>query len=267
MSVDEPSLSYRTGDYDPAQPLDDVFIRQVITLTSPMVRYFRAQVDGGWQLPRDRGALLVSNHAAFGIDSMVFFSVLYGETGRMLRGLADHNVFKIPLLNQLLLKMGAVDGRRDNAIALLRDGQWGICYPGGSEDSFKTTDRRYKLPWHNRMGYLRVALAAGVPIVPVAGIGIDDAYVSLGRERQIGRALFGKPRYDLPILMGLGPMPLPVKFRFVIDAPLDPAARFGLGPEHADAPDEVLLEAHLAIWTHTQQLIDRELKRRLTPFF
>ncbi len=267
LDANIPSSLHQSGDYDPEAPLDDAFVRQVVRLTSPVVRYFRTKVEGAWRLPRDQGALLISNHAILGIDSMVFFPALYEETGRLLRGLADHHLFKIPLLNQLVTRMGAVDGRRDNAIAMLRDGHWGICYPGGSQDSFKTMDQRYRLPWHGRMGYLRVALASGVPIVPVAGIGIDDAYVGIGKERQLGRALFGKPRYDLPILVGLGPMPLPVKFRFVIDEPIDPASAFGLSPEHADAPDEVLLEAHLAIWTHTQQLIDRELQRRLSPFF
>jgi 1-acyl-sn-glycerol-3-phosphate acyltransferase len=248
-------------------PLDARLVEAVFKPAMKLVKYFRTTLDGVENLPWERGCLCVSNHAVLGIDAWVLFPALYRKTGRMLRGLGEHNLFKVPLLGEALMRIGAVDGTRDNAVGLMRGGHWAICYPGGISDSFKRPEERYQLKWHNRVGYLRAALAADVPIVPIAGIGIDDAFIALGNERRLGRRLFGSPKYDLPIFVGLGVLPLPVKFRFVIDRPIDLRARFGLGPSDADAPLEELLVPHSEIWTHTQALIERELSKRNSRFY
>ncbi len=256
-----------SGDYDPEHDkLDPRLIGQLQTLARPMVRYFRTEVEGLENLPWDSGCLCVSNHAVLGLDSAVLFAAVHERTGRMLRGLGEHVLFKLPLISHFFVRFGAVDGNRDNAVRLLRNGEWAICYPGGVNDSFKRPEDRYRLKWHNRLGYLRCALAAGVPIVPIAGIGIDDAFITIGREHRLGRRLLGGPTYDLPILVGLGLMPLPVKFRFIFAPPIDPR-RFGLTEADADAPVEELLPAHADIWSHTQGLIDQGLAGRKSRFF
>ncbi len=257
-----------SGQYDPEHDqYDPKLVAQLQTYARPMVRYFRTEVHGIEHLPWDKGCICVSNHAVLGLDSAVLFAALHERTGRMLRGLGEHVLFKVPLLSQLFVRFGAVDGNRDNAVRLLKAGEWAICYPGGVRDSFKRPSDRYRLKWHNRVGYLRCALQAGVPIIPIAGIGIDDAFVTLGNERVVGRRIFGRSTYDMPILMGLGLMPLPVKFRFVIGAPIDPTERFGLTAADANAPIEDLLSAHADLWSHTQGLIDHHLAQRRSRFF
>lgn len=257
-----------SGEYDPGNDaLDPKFVARFNQLARPMVRYFRTDVEGLEHLPWDKGCLCISNHAAWGIDSAVLFSAVHARTGRMLRGLGEHILFKVPLLSQLFVRFGAVDGNRENAVRLMQNGEWAICYPGGVRDSFKRPEDRYRLKWHNRLGYLRCALQAGVPIVPIAGIGIDDAFVTLGKESFFGRRIFGREVYDMPIMMGLGVAPLPVKFRFVIGPPIDPRAQFGMSAADADAPLEDLLPAHADIWSHTQGLIDRGLAQRRSRFF
>lgn len=257
-----------SGEYDPENDqLDSALIARFQRIANPAVRYFRTEVHGIENLPWDQGCLCIGNHALWGIDSAVLFAALHKKTGRMLRGLGEHILFKVPLLSQFFVKFGAVDGNRDNAVRLMRAGEWAICYPGGARDSFKRPEEKYRLKWHNRVGYLRCALAAEVPLIPIAGIGIDDAYVTFGNERRIGRRLFGRPSYDIPIFMGIGLLPLPVKFTFIIGEPIDPAKAFGLTPEDANAPTEDLLPAHSEIWTHTQDLIDSGLGRRRGRFF
>ena len=66
-------------------------------------------------------------------------------------------------------------------------------------------------------------MRARVPIAPVAGLGIDDAYDVVGRERRMGRAIFGSPRYDLPIAFGaLGTLlPRRAPQRYVVLPPVD----------------------------------------------
>ncbi len=257
-----------SGEYDPDNDqIDPALIERFQRLATPMVRYFRTDVHGIENLPWDGGCMCIGNHALWGIDSAVLFAALHKRTGRMLRGLGEHILFKVPMLGQFFVRFGAVDGNRDNAVRLMRAGEWAICYPGGARDSFKRPEERYRLKWHNRVGYLRCALAAEVPLVPIAGIGIDDAYVTFGNERKIGRRLFGRPSYDIPIFMGIGLLPLPVKFTYIIGEPIDLAARFGLGPADAEAPLDDLLPAHAEIWTHTQDMIDRGLRQRRGRFF
>jgi 1-acyl-sn-glycerol-3-phosphate acyltransferase len=256
------------GEFDPENDrFDPATVARFQRLALPAVRYFRTEIEGINNLPWDKGCLCISNHTILGLDSAILFAALYEQTGRMIRGLAEHVVFRVPLMSELFVRFGAVDGNRENAERLLRHGEWAICYPGGAKDSFKRAEDRYRLQWHGRLGYLRCALAAGVPLVPIAGIGIDDAFVVLGQEKVVGRRLFGKPNYDLPIFVGLGLLPLPVKFRFIIDAQIDLQARYGLGPEDAQAPAEELLPIHADIWSHTQALIDRGLAQRSSRFF
>lgn len=259
---------------DPFQPvqaqgasdaLDPELLRIAQGYTIPIARYFRTSIRGIERLPRDQGCLCVSNHTMLGIDVIAMFTQTYLDSGRMMRGLGARQLFKLPVAGDLLRKLGAVEGTRANAIAMLKRGEWAVCYPGGVRESFKTSRVKYRLLWDGRMGYLRCALAAGVPIVPIAGIGIDDAFVTVGNERWIGRRLLGKD-FDLPIFVGMGIAPMPVKFTFWIDHPIDLRARFGLGPEHANAPDAELLEAHTVIWGQTQALIQAGLARRVNRF-
>ena len=256
------------GQYDAERDqLDREFIGLLKSYLLPVARYFRTEVRGVHLLPRESGCLCISNHTLFGIDSVALFTQIYMETGRVFRGLGEHALFKLPQVGEVFAKLGAVDGNLENATRLMRAGHWAICYPGGTRDAFKHKSERYQLKWHGRVGYLRAALAADVPLVPIAGIGIDDAFVTLGRERKLGRALFGSSKYDLPIFVGLGVLPLPVKFTFHVCRPISLSARFGLGPSDADAPSEALHEVHMQVWSETQSWINQHLRRRSSRFF
>ncbi len=253
------------AEYDPSEDaFDPELVRKMLRPGRHLANYFRTELVGTHKLPAD-GCMCVSNHAILGIDSMALFARVYQNTGRMLRGLADHHVFKVPVLNSLMIRVGAVDGNRDNAVRLMKAGHWAICYPGGSLDSFKGPEDKYKLKWEGRVGYLRCALAAGKPVVPIAGIGIDEAFVAVGKEKVLGRRIFGKKRYDLPIVVGLGLMPVPVKFRFIFGDPIDPEA-LGLSASDAEGPVERLVDAHQEIWRRNQELIDAGLRSRINRF-
>ena len=67
-------------------------------------------------------------------------------------------------------------------------------------------------------------MRACVPIIPVAGLGIDHTYHGLLRERWLGRHMFGAPRYDLSIGIGaLGTLvPRRAPHRFIVCPPVDP---------------------------------------------
>jgi len=223
-------------------------------ISSWVCRYFAAQLHDAHHLPTG-GAIIVSNHAFVALDSLVLIHLLKQETGRMPRGLAERDLFRAPGVANLLARVGAVMGSPHNAIGLLEAGELVLTYPAGAAGSFKGPEDRYRLCWRdNAMGYLKVAAQTRTPIVPLVGIGIDDAFPAVARERVLGRRLFGSERYDLSLVLGMGPLPWPVKFDFFVGEPLT-----------LEQPDLLLRDTsalraeHQRIWRHTQALLNHKL--------
>ena len=177
--------------------------------TEAPIRYFHATLEGIEHVPRTGGALIVGNHALLGLDGWVLGALLVRETGRYPRFLGDRNLFRVPVLGAALTAVGVVAGEPQRAQQLLEDDELVVVYPGGVDDSFKPASQKHRLQWGRRAGFAKVAMRARVPIVPVAGLGIDDMYDVIAREPVVGRALFGSPRYDLPIALGASGTLLP----------------------------------------------------------
>ena len=188
-------------------------------------RWFHATIEGTEHIDAAGGALLVGNHALFGLDGVVLGTLVFRATGRYVRFLGERNLWKIPLLGQMLSAVGALPGEPGPAQQLLEEGHLVGVYPGGVDDSFKLSTEKHRLKWGSRAGFARVAMRASVPILPVAGVGIDDMYDVVAREKWIGRTLLGSKRYDLPIAFGAYGTPIPKRSpqKFVILPPIDTA--------------------------------------------
>ena len=206
-----------------------------------MTRYHRASLEGAHHLPPG-AALLVGNHGTWGLETPVFFWLLRRHTGRFPLGLADKHVFGGPL-RPLVEKLGGVLGTAANALSLLGEGQLVVCYPGGSREVFKRPDERYRLQWERSSGFARVAIAAGAPVVPFAGLGVDDSFVNFGHLPAATRR-FG--RYAPPLAVG----PFPARLRFRVGPPMlpprDPADAESF-KRRVQAAVESLLEVHGAV--------------------
>jgi 1-acyl-sn-glycerol-3-phosphate acyltransferase len=191
-----------------------------------VTQWHRGLCDGLHHLPSGP-ALLVGNHGLYGFETPVFFYLLHRATGRVPVGLTDRLVFGRAPMRQLLAQVGGVLGTRENALELLREGHLVVCYPGGSREVFKSPARKYQLRWERAEGFARLAHEAGVPVVPFAGIGIDDSYVNFGHAPGSVRLL---GRYSVPLAVGLGPLPLPVPFRFRLGPAFEPPSSVGALP-------------------------------------
>lgn len=185
----------------------------------------RATLIGEQNLPRQGGALLVGNHALGGLDAFPLTALLIVHTGRTPRFLGDRNLWRIPGLPVLLDAAGAIPGAPDDATRLLAAGELVGVYPGGIDDSFKLTSEAYTLKWGSRAGFARVAMRAGVPIIPVAATGIDELFEVKRREHLIGRWFGGSERYDVPIPENVLPRRVPLDYHVLeaIDTRGDPA--------------------------------------------
>lgn len=196
----------------------DPFLRVVRRLANAATSYHRAELELAEPLP-EGPVLLVGNHGLFGLETPVFFNLLHRETGRFPIGLADRNVFGFPPIRQILERVGGIVGTRENARALLRQGELVVCYPGGSREVFKAEEDRYRLCWESAVGFAHLATELQIPIVPFAGLGVDDSFIHLGHP-PLSRRLLG--RYAVPLAVGLGPLPLPVQLRFRLGRVLEP---------------------------------------------
>ena len=233
------------GGLLPAAQRDDL-----LGVVEQTLAYLKPELHHAERIPAG-GALLVGNHALMGIDSFALYPLLVKHTGRRPRGLADRALWRLPPLGRGLERMGAVQGAPDAAEKLLRAGEMVLVYPGGGPESFKPPADHYKLLWQDRLGFIRVALRAQVPIVPIMAAGTDHAYRYLFRDRWIARRLAGGPRYDFPVSLGLGVLPLPGKFTYHVGEPIAPPG----GPELADDP-VALAAFHKHVWQTAQGQLD-----------
>jgi len=210
-----------------------------------VIRYFDARMVGHENIPREGGALAVVNHGLFGFDAFVLGALVWRHTGRLAVWLADGQLWKTPGLGATLDWVGAIPGTPDSAVEALRDGHLVVVYPGGIFDSYKLRRDRHRLKWRGRSGYARVALRAGVPIVPIAACGVDDMYRVVAREPGLGKLLFGDERYNFPIALGRFGTPIPRPTRVTLHA-LEPVVPAG-GADDAAEVERMRALVHDAI--------------------
>lgn len=225
---------------------DPGFTRQITNLVGPAIkRYFRAEVRGVSSVPASGGALVVSNHSGGMMtpDVLVFAPEFYKQFGfdRPLYTLAHYGVFLGPL-GDLLRRAGVIEASRENAGNALRSGAVVLVFPGGDYDSYRPTRTANVVDFGGRTGYVRAALDADVPIVPMVSIGAQETQIFLARGDSIARRIgLTKARMEiLPISIGfpfglsvLFPpnVPLPSKIVTQVLDPIDIVAEFGENPD------------------------------------
>lgn len=226
---------------------DPEFIRAHLDkLAFVFEHYHQASVEGLEHIPRGR-ALVVGNHSGGTMSPDMFALMLawwrHFGVEEPAYALAHDLALRVPGLGKLMRKVGAVNASQANATELLRRDAKVLVYPGGDIDAYRPWSRRHEIVFGERVGFIRVALRTGSPIVPVVAAGSHDAL----RVLTDGRAIAQKLRLDrlarvdvfpialcLPWGLLLGPnfyLPLPVNVRIRV---LPPMQWPSLGPEDAD---------------------------------
>src|ERR671915_444763 len=155
------------------------------TLTiGPVRRLFRFRSKGEEHLPRNGGFVLSANHMS-NLDPWPLGIPLYPD--RQLRFMAKVEMYKPPL-KWILEPAGAFPVRRgmgdeeamDRAIELAKAGEVVAIFPEGTRRNKGRIKKKHKARPH--AGAARVALTAGVPLVPAA-IGGTERLMRLGPLR------------------------------------------------------------------------------------
>jgi 1-acyl-sn-glycerol-3-phosphate acyltransferase len=123
-------------------------------------------------------------------------------------------------------KMGAIPAHRENAQRLLKDeGKLALVFPEGQKGTRKVLWQKYKLRRFGRGGFVRTAIRAGVPIVPIAVVGAEEAMPIFAHMRGLQRLtglIYAPLNHAFPWFGPFaGAMYLPAKFKIRFLEPID----------------------------------------------
>jgi 1-acyl-sn-glycerol-3-phosphate acyltransferase len=158
-----------------------MLLYRVVTLVArPLIwLVFRPCVRGREQLPRG-GCVLAATHLS-GWDVV---ALSYAVAPRVVRTMGKNQLFARPLLGPVVRSLGAFPahgGGVEAGAAIARRGQAVAIFPTGAR-------RRLDKAHRPRTGAAAIAIAAGVPLVPVGLAGTDG-----WRERTRWRVAIGPP--------------------------------------------------------------------------
>ena len=207
--------------------MDESYVDDVAPLMNFFFeQYFRVDMSGGENIPTEGPVILVANHAgALPWDAILLIYALRNKISgsRALRPLLEDLLFYFPYLGTFMNRLGAVRACHENAERLLRKGSSILVFPEGAKGTNKLYRERYKIQRFGRGGVIRLALATGAPIIPVALVGSEEANPMLGKLSLLARPL-GLPYIPItptfPWLGPLGLIPLPVRWRIRIGEPV-----------------------------------------------
>jgi 1-acyl-sn-glycerol-3-phosphate acyltransferase len=269
------------GDLDPSDlgNRDPAFIRDVALPVLELVRtyYFRSEIEGTEHIPRQGSFVAVANHNGGPIlaDTWVMLSYWWSLFGVERPGYAlVHDApLGIPVLKDVLLRLGALRASAENGANVIRAGAPLLIYPGGELDCLRSFWRRHVIDFHGRTGFVRLALTHGVPIVPIVNVGGHEVLLTLFSSRRLaewtGLAQLTRVK-TLPVNLGLPwgiwatgfvPFfPLPAKLQYRVGEPID----LGHDPEAA-ADRRVLQRASAKVTRTMQRMLDDLASRRRFP--
>jgi len=252
------------------QPLfqrDPEFLRHQLPAVTRYVNYFSPQVRGQEHLPASGPALVVGNHSGlfYMPDAWVVGLEIIRRRGldQPAYAMGYDLLFGIPVVGPFLRRIGAIPAGGQAAEQGLAHGGLILVYPGGDREASRPWTRRDKVELGEHHGFIRLALRAGVPVVPVVAHGSHDAIVIVSRGDRLAKAL-GLHRLRIqvfPILLapyGLTtilapPLPMPSAITVEFLPPLDWST---YGPEAAG--DEAIVAAcYEEITSAMQTALDR----------
>jgi 1-acyl-sn-glycerol-3-phosphate acyltransferase len=224
------------------QPKGWAFGFCVAVLEPLLVLLTKRRWKGGENIPASGGCVLAVNHVSY-VDPLTCAHFVYAY-GRIVRFLAKAEMFEVPVVGRIVRSAGQIPVYRlttdasqsfTAAVAAVRAGECVVVYPEG------TLTRQPDLwPMTGKTGAARIALASGVPVVPVAQWGAQDILAPYAKRPR----LF--PRRTIAMTAGT-PVPLddlraqpltPEVLRQATDRIMDEVTRLLEGIRGEQAPAE-----------------------------
>ena len=233
-------------------------------------RWFRVEWQGLEHIPREGGALLVGNHAgAIPSDAPVVMHGIETELGRPVYGMADNLFRALPVIGTLWSRGGGLPAHPDNAYRLLHDEhQLALAFPEGTKATGKLATERYQLRRFGRGGFVEIAMRAGVPIVPLAIIGNEEAMPIVYKSAALAK-LLNIPYFPVtanqfvfgPVLGLVVPLPAKIRIRVL------PPVHFDVAPNQERYNRSLVMDKADRIRTSIQDALHDLLGQRRSVWF
>jgi len=225
--------------------------------------YFRVEARGFEQMPQGR-VLVIANHAGqlpFDAAMLAVALLLEAEPPRLARGLGEYWIPRLPFVSEMATRGGNLVGTPENFRALIDAEECVMVFPEGVRGMNKPYRERYRLQRFGT-GFVRLALETRTPIVPVGIVGSEEQAPGLLDIKPLAK-LLGMPAFPItptfPLLGPLGLLPLPVKYRIHLGAPI----RFSGSPNEDDGAIAARVgEVKVAI----DKLLEVGRRERKNPF-
>jgi 1-acyl-sn-glycerol-3-phosphate acyltransferase len=245
---------------------------------NPLIDYwFRMEMEG-WEHIPEPPVLLIGIHsgAPFVWDAWTVGIQWWRQFGdeRPLHGTAHDALMAAPVIGAYFRKMGVLPAAQDSISGALAAGHDVALWPGGEIDSLRPWAKRDEAILAGRKGFVRMAIRAGVPIVPIATVGGPDSMPVLFSGRRLAKALqldrvarlkmfpiaFSVP-WGINLAM-LPEVPLPTKIRTAFQAPVE----VDTDPDRAN-DDAYVRAKYDEVQDSIQRGMDRLARRRRLPLF
>jgi 1-acyl-sn-glycerol-3-phosphate acyltransferase len=239
--------------------------------------WFRMEMDG-WENVPETPTMLVGIHsgAPFVWDAWtvgVQWWRRFGEE-RPLLGTAHDALMAAPFVGRYFRAMGVLPAAPDSIATALAEGRDVALWPGGEVDSLRPWSERDQATLAGRAGFVKMAIRAGVPIVPIATVGGADAMPVLIRGDRLSRLLGLDKALRLKVFpiavslpWGIAPaalpqIPLPAKIRTRLMPPIE----LDHDPERAD-DDAYVQRKYTEVEDSIQDGMTALARKRSLPLF
>jgi 1-acyl-sn-glycerol-3-phosphate acyltransferase len=271
-------MAERAGDWSTDGPDEATMQRHKFVWNALVDYWFRMEMDGWENVPEEPPVLLVGIHsgAPFVWDAWtvgVQWWRRFGEQRPML-GTAHDVLMAAPLIGRYFRAMGVLPAAPDSIATALAEGRDVALWPGGEVDSLRPWSERDQATLAGRTGFVKMAIRAGVPIVPIATVGGADAMPVLIRGDRLSRMLGLDKVLRLKVFpiavslpWGIAPaalpqFPLPAKIR----TRLMPPVELDHDPDLAD-DDEYVERKYQEVEDSIQAGMDALARKRSLPLF
>ena len=270
-------VAERAGDWS-LDAQDMRFMERQKYFWNPLIDYwFRMEMEGWERLP-EPPALFIGIHsgAPFVWDAWTVGIQWWRHFGdeRIMHGTAHDALMAAPGIGGFFRRMGVLPAAPDSISAALAAGHDVALWPGGEIDSLRPWTKRDEAILAGRKGFVRMAIKAGVPIVPISTVGGPDSMPVLTSGRKLAKALQIDKLARLktfPIAIsapwGVGPallpeIPFPTKIRTAFQDPIT------LSKDPAKASDDRYVnKKYDEVQASIQRGMNTLARRRRLPLF
>jgi 1-acyl-sn-glycerol-3-phosphate acyltransferase len=271
-------VAERAGEWDLSGQDETTLQRQKFFWNVLVDYWFRMEIDGWENIPGRPPALLVGIHsgAPFVWDAWTVGLQWWRRFGqdRPWHGTAHDALMAIPVIGRYFRAMGVLPAAPDAIATALAEGRDVALWPGGEVDSLRPWIERDRANLAGRKGFVKMAIRAGVPIVPIATVGGADAMPVLIRGDRLSKALqldrllrlkvfplaISLPWGIAPAALPQLPLPAKIRTRFM------PAVELDDDPARAD-DDQYVDGKYHEVEDSIQQGMDALARKRALPLF